>query len=109
MYIVLSGTVLISKFIPGAGDEALAFLGRGDYFGEMALSDGQPRSAGARAHDDGATVLTIPRDVVDGILDVEKVSSLRLLRLLCSMVAQRLRESNGKLLGWYLLSAGRGS
>lgn len=109
MYVVLLGTVLISKFIPGAGDEALAFLGRGDYFGEMALIDGQPRSAGARAHDDGATVLTIPRDVVDGILDVERVSSLRLLRLLCSMVAQRLRESNGKLLGWYLLSAGRGS
>lgn len=108
MYVVLSGTVLISKFIPGAGDEALAFLGRGDYFGEMALIDGQPRSAGARAHDDGATVLAIPHAVVDGILDVEKVSSLRLLRLLCSLVAQRLRESNGKLLGWYLLSAGRG-
>lgn len=107
MFVILSGTVLISKFIPGAGDEALTFLGRGDYFGEMALIDGQPRSAGARAHDDGVTVLTIPRDVVGGLLDIERVSSLRLLRLLCSMVALRLRESNGKLLGWYLLSAGK--
>jgi len=40
-------------------------------------------------------------------LNIERVSSLRLLRLLCSMVALRLRESNGKLLGWYLLSAGK--
>ena len=109
MFVVLSGTVLISKFIPGAGDEALTFLGRGDYFGEMALIDGQPRSAGARAHDDGVTVLAIPREVVHGLLNIEGVSSLRLLRLLCSMVALRLRESNGKLLGWYLLSAGKNS
>jgi CRP/FNR family cyclic AMP-dependent transcriptional regulator len=107
MFVVLGGTVLISKFIPGAGDEALTFLGRGDYFGEMALIDDLPRSAGARAHDDGATVLAIPREVVDGLLNIEQVSSLRLLRLLCSMVALRLRESNGKLLGWYLLSAGK--
>ncbi len=107
MFVILSGTVLISKFIPGAGDEALTFLGRGDYFGEMALIDSEPRSAGARAHDDGVTVLSIPREVVDGLLNIERVSSLRLLRLLCSMVALRLRESNGKLLGWYLLSAGK--
>jgi CRP-like cAMP-binding protein len=107
MFIILSGTVLISKFIPGAGEEALTFLGRGDYFGEMALIDCQPRSAGACAHDNEVTVLAIPRDVVDGLLSIERISSLRLLRLLCSMVALRLRESNGKLLGWYLLSAGK--
>ena len=108
MYVILTGTVLISKFIPGAGEEALAFLERGDYFGEMALIDDKPRSAGARAHNGEATVLAIPRDVVGGLLNIERVSSLRLLRLLCSMVAQRLREGNSKLMGWYLLSAGKG-
>lgn len=107
LYVVLSGAIMITKFIPGAGDEALAFLGRGDYFGEMALLDGATRSAGAKAHEDGATVLSIPRDVVLRLLDIEKVSSLRLLELLCSMVAHRLRQSDEKLFGWFLLSAGQ--
>ena len=107
LYVVLSGSVMISKYIPGAGDEALAFLGRGDYFGEMALLDGQKRSAGAEAHEDGAAILSIPREVVLRLLDIEKVSSLRLLGLFCKMVALRLRKSDEKLFGWFLLSAGQ--
>ncbi|MCG8458761.1 MAG: cyclic nucleotide-binding domain-containing protein, partial [Holophagales bacterium] len=35
MYVVLEGKVMISKFIPGGGEEALAILQRGDFFGEM--------------------------------------------------------------------------
>ena len=54
MYVVLEGRVMISKRIPGAGEDALAFLERGDYFGEMALIDDENRSASATAHDDGA-------------------------------------------------------
>lgn len=107
LYVILSGSVMINKFIPGAGDEALAFLGRGDYFGEMALLDDEKRSAGAKAHEEGATVLLIPRDVVLSLLDIEKVSSLRLLKLFCDMVAHRLRQSDEKLFGWFLLSAGQ--
>ncbi len=107
LYVVLSGSVMINKFIPGAGDEALAFLGRGDYFGEMALLDNEKRSAGAKAHEEGATVLSIPREVILSLLDIEKVSSLKLLKLFCDMVAHRLRQSDEKLYGWFLLSAGQ--
>jgi CRP-like cAMP-binding protein len=106
MYVVLGGRVLISKFIPGAGEEALAFLERGDYFGEMALIDQAPRSAQARAHDGGAVVLAIPGEVVNGLLDVRKMSSLPLLKILCGLVTKRLRELDDKIVGWYILSGG---
>ena len=106
LYVVLEGRVRISKFIPGAGEEALAFLERGAYFGEMALIDNKPRSADARAHDAEAVVLRIPRDVVSQLLDIRKVSSLRLLRLLCTLVAKRLREIDDKIIGWHILSGG---
>lgn len=50
MFVVVAGTVRISKEIPGAGEEALTLLGPGSYFGEMAAIDDAPRSADAVAH-----------------------------------------------------------
>ncbi len=107
MYVVAQGTVLISKRIPGVGEEALSFLERGDYFGEMALIEDRPRSADAKAHpQSGATVLALPHDVVHGILDIHKVSSIRLLRILSLLSAQRLRGLYEKLTGFFLLAGG---
>jgi len=106
MYVVLEGKVMISKFIPGAGEEALAFLERGDYFGEMALIDNEPRSADAKAHEAGAVALAIPREVLEGILDINRISSPRLLKILCTMVAGRLRELDDKIIGWFILAGG---
>jgi CRP/FNR family transcriptional regulator, cyclic AMP receptor protein len=106
MYVLLEGRVMISKYIPGAGEEALAFLERGDYFGEMALIDNEQRSADAKASDQGAVVLAIPREVLEGILDIHRVSSPRLLRLLCTMAAGRLRELDDKIIGWFILAGG---
>lgn len=106
MYIVLEGRVMISKYIPGAGEEALAFLERGDYFGEMALIDNAPRSADAKADESGLVALAIPREVLEGILDIQKISSPRLLTILCNMVAARLRELDEKIIGWFILAGG---
>lgn len=106
MYVVVEGRVMISKDIPGAGEEALAFLERGDFFGEMALIDKQPRSADAKADEAGAVVLAIPREVVEGILDIEKVSSTRLLKILCLLLTKRLREVSEKIVGWHILAGG---
>ncbi len=107
MYVVLEGRVRISKVIAGVGEEALAILGRGDYFGEMALIDRQPRSADAKAHDSGgAVVLQIPKEVVEGLLDIHKVSAVRLLMILCALVSKRLREIDDKLITWYILAGG---
>jgi len=105
MYIVLEGRVMISKSIPGAGEEALAFLERGDYFGEMALIDDETRSASAKAHEpDGCVVLSIAREVVEGLLNIDSVASTRLLSILCALGASRLRAIDQKIVGWYVLA-----
>jgi hypothetical protein len=51
-------------------------------------------------------VLEISRDVVEGLLDPNKVSSPRLLEIFCRLIAKRLREIDEKLVGWFILSAG---
>ena len=107
MYIVADGTVMICKTIPGVGEEALAFLKRGDYFGEMGLIENRPRSADARAHPKtGTVVLALPREVVESLLNIEKISSARLLKILTRMVAERLRDQLEKLSGLFLLAGG---
>jgi CRP-like cAMP-binding protein len=61
LFVVISGAVKIS--LPSeAGDEAiLATLRSGDFFGELALLDGAPRSASAAALEPTET-LVLPRD-----------------------------------------------
>lgn len=48
MYIIQSGNIRISKMIEGA-DHELAVLGKGDFFGEMAIVTNEKRTATATA------------------------------------------------------------
>src|SRR5262245_36044093 len=49
LHVIHQGQVRISKVIPGAGEEALAILGPGEFFGEVEFLDGSPASANAIA------------------------------------------------------------
>ncbi|HEX5758611.1 MAG TPA: cyclic nucleotide-binding domain-containing protein [Thermoanaerobaculia bacterium] len=107
MYVVLEGRAMISKYIPGGGEEALAILERGDFFGELSLIDGQPRSADARAHGGPLTVLALDQATVREVLAMDPHASLEFLQLLCRLIADRLREIDEKVVGWRILSGER--
>ncbi|MBA3779373.1 MAG: Crp/Fnr family transcriptional regulator [Chloroflexi bacterium] len=70
LHVVSSGAVKI--LLPSAeGEEAIiATLRPGDFFGELALLDGAPRSATATALEASET-LVLPRDAFRGVLDQE--------------------------------------
>ena len=104
MYVILEGRVVISKFIPGAGEEALAILERGDFFGEMSLIDGEPRSADAKAHGGPLTVLALDQGTVREILAMDPHAALEFLQLLCRLVAGRRREIDEKVIGWRIMA-----
>lgn len=49
MYLVVEGAIRISKMGRGGKQETLTYIQPGNFFGEMSLIDGQPRSAQASA------------------------------------------------------------
>ncbi|HEX2732741.1 MAG TPA: cyclic nucleotide-binding domain-containing protein [Polyangiaceae bacterium] len=96
LYLILEGKVRISRDMAGMGEEALAILGPGQIFGEMALLDEATRSADARAHE-RCRVLTIPKDGFDDLLFMDKELAYEVLWTMVRMLASRLRETNDKL------------
>jgi len=96
LYLILEGKVRISREVPGMGEEALAVLGPGQMFGEMALLDESPRSADANVHEQ-CVVLAIPKDGFDDLLFLNKDLAYEVLWSVVRMLARRLRETNDKL------------
>ena len=86
MYIIKSGEIRVVAGVGNSG-EVLAYLGRGNYFGEMALLTGEPRSASVvTAMDSEIFVLT--KQNFDYLL--EKHPSIALT--LSHVLSQRLRK-----------------
>ncbi len=96
LYIILEGRIRISRNVPGIGEEALAILGPGAVFGEMALIDSAPRSADARVHE-RCRLLTLPKDSFEDLLFLHKDLAYEVLWSFVRMLTVRLRETNDKL------------
>jgi CRP-like cAMP-binding protein len=96
LFIILEGKVRISREVSGMGEEALAVLGSGEVFGEMALLDESPRSADARVHE-RCRLLVISKDQFDDLLFLHKDLAFEVLWSCVRMLSSRLRETNDKL------------
>lgn len=105
LYIVVDGSVRISRMVPGSGEECLAVLGRGEVFGEMALIDDQLRSADARAHTGGCTVFSVNRALLEEVLSMDPDAAAQFLGLLCRLLCRRLRAMNERLLAWRVMAS----
>lgn len=87
-FLLKEGRIEIFRTSDG-GETVLAVLGPGDIFGEMALVDFRPRSAGARAVDI-AVATVIPRRV----LEQELARSPMIVRTLVRRYIDIIREAN---------------
>jgi len=90
MYIVQSGMVEIFNETP-RGENVHAVMEKGDFFGEMALLDGAPHGASARAKDD-VELIEINSTLFDRMIKGNVEIAVRMLRKL----SIRLRETNRK-------------
>src|SRR5512138_2613903 len=91
MYVVQAGAVRIEKRA-GARTLTIAVLGPGEFFGEMALLDRQPRSAAAVVAE-RSRILEIDEAAFDELVRTRGEVAVRVLRRL----SMRLRESNRQI------------
>ena len=95
LYVIIEGRIRITREVSGMGEEALAIVGPGDVFGEMALLDDAPRSATARVHE-RCHLLAIHRDAFEDLLFVHKELAYEVLWNVVRMLTRRLRETNDR-------------
>jgi CRP/FNR family transcriptional regulator, cyclic AMP receptor protein len=89
---VLDGSVRISVSTINGHEVVLAQVSRGDVFGELAVIDGQPRSANATAIENCELMVIERRNFLPFILSYPEVA-ITLLEL----VSARLRQSNEQI------------
>lgn len=104
MYVIVEGKVRISKQVSGIGEEALAILEQGQYFGEMALiEENSPRSADAIAHL-RCTCWAIERVKLKQLMFTDKDLAYVLLWTFVRTLSERLRETNDKIKAFFAIS-----
>jgi CRP-like cAMP-binding protein len=92
LYVVAQGQVKVVLIGEDGREVILSVMGEGEFFGEMALIDDEPRSAHVIAMDD-STLLVIRREDFQGLLERTPVIALGLLREL----SRRLRRMDEKV------------
>ncbi len=92
MFLVRDGGIVVSKPVTGSVEQVLARFGRGDFFGEMSLFDGSPRSATISAESD-ATLLVLDRENLEQLTDTNPRAAAAFFHALVLVFIQRLRDS----------------
>jgi len=97
MYIIMKGTIKITIGTRSGDEKVLAELKEGDFFGELALFDNEPRSANALATTDSKLIGFFTADLLS-LQDRNPQMTNKILMNLGSMLGERLRSTNHLLL-----------
>jgi CRP-like cAMP-binding protein/CO dehydrogenase nickel-insertion accessory protein CooC1 len=93
LFIVTGGRIRLSTTDPGGNEKVLTYFTDGQFFGEMSLLTGAPRSATATAESD-SQLLVLDKDAFDQLL----ASHAQIMREMLKVVSQRTLHTNQQLL-----------
>lgn len=96
MCVVHSGSVSVIKTNQNEEQVEMATLGHGRALGEMAVLDGERRSATCRAAED-SILLTLSKEALDKMLEAHPRIAARVIRAIAVSLSRRLRMAVGQL------------
>lgn len=91
-YLILEGSAKVVLSGPDGREAVLALLEEGDFFGEMSLLDGDPRSATVRASSDIRLVLLRRQSFLELLQKYPEITIA-----LLTAISSRLRQANRKI------------
>jgi len=96
MFLVRRGTVLVSKIVKDRVEQVLNRIGPGEFFGEMSLLDGSPRSATVQAETD-VTLLALDREHLSQLTELSPRAAAAFFQAMVQVFIERLRSSDVRL------------
>lgn len=99
MCIVHKGSVNVIKSNQRENPIDVVKLGRGRTFGEMAVLDGEHRSASCKAAED-CELLTLSKDALDRMVDEHPHMAAHIIRAIAVGLSRRLRLAVGQLVDY---------
>lgn len=96
MCIVLEGRVSVIKTDKNNEAVVMGTEGVGRAFGEMAVLDGEPRSATCAA-ETSCVLLTLSKTALDSMLEEKPRTGAKILRAIAISLSRRMRSSAGRL------------
>jgi CRP-like cAMP-binding protein len=102
VYFIRDGYIRIEKRITAGGEttKTLAILDPGEFFGEMSLFDGKPRSASAKAKGP-VKVYRVTRGTFDRLLHEDYRSATALLFAVIKTCHRRIRTLSSQVIGFH--------
>jgi CRP/FNR family transcriptional regulator, cyclic AMP receptor protein len=98
MFIVYSGSVQLTTNAPGH-EVVLGKVGAGDFFGEMSLVDLSPRTATAKAVENGTQLVAIDQTKFLYMVGQQPAFALTIMHALCRRIRERWALYDGLLRG----------
>lgn len=95
LYIIIGGSVRISKMIKDAEKQTFAILKGGNFFGELSLLDGRAHSATVEAVEE-SEILIINKNDFDKLLETDPQGGFKVMKKIIIEISSLLRQMNDK-------------
>ena len=96
MYIVVNGSIKLSKMLSEGEEKTLTTMGAGDFFGEMALIEDGPRPVSALVVKD-AQILTLKRSEFEKLMEEDPKLAIKVVIGMYKTLSDRIRASSPRI------------